>query len=91
MAMRDQKLETLNIRVSATEKERLQLAAQMQNLNLSQFVLSHVLSAADEVLTSQSVIPVSEEELSWLYSRLEQPAKPIPALRKLLTESSVFE
>lgn len=86
-----QKAEQLNIRASAEQKAKLAEAARIQNMNVSQFVLSKSLDAAEEVIADQRLIRVSKEEHDWLVAKLEEPPKEIPALRDLFSRPSVFE
>jgi uncharacterized protein (DUF1778 family) len=86
-----QKAEQLNIRASAEQKAKLAEAARIQNMNVSQFVLSKSLDAAEEVIADQRLIRVSKEEYDWLLAKLEEPPKEIPALRELFSRPSVFE
>lgn len=85
------KVKQLNIRASASQKAKLEEAARIQNMNMSQFVLSKSLDAADEVIANQRLIQVTKEEYEWLLSKLDEPAQDLPELRKLLSEPSVFE
>jgi len=85
------KAEQLNIRASAAQKAKLAEAAQLQNMNLSQFVLSKSLEAAEEVIADQRIIRVSAEEYDWLLAKLEEPPRDLPALRELFSQPSVFE
>lgn len=85
------KTEQLNIRASAEEKKKLALAAGLVNMNLSQFVLSRSLEAAEEVVASRRQILVSEEEFEWVMERLAEPPRDLPELRKLLSEPTVFD
>lgn len=86
-----QKAEQLNIRASAVQKAKLAEAARIQNMNVSQFVLSKSLDAAEEVIADQRLIRVSKDEYDWLLAKLEEPAQEIPALRELFSRPSVFE
>ena len=86
-----QKAEQLNIRASASQKAMLAEAARLQNMNVSQFVLSKSLDAAEEVIADQRIIRASKEEYDWLMAKLEEPPKDIPALRELFSKPSVFE
>ena len=86
-----QKAEQLNIRASAEQKAKLAEAARIQNMNVSQFVLSKSLDAAEEVIADQRLIRVFKEEHDWLLAKLEEPPKEIPALRDLFSRPSVFE
>ncbi len=85
------KVKQLNIRASASQKAKLEEAARIQNMNMSQFVLSKSLDAADEVIANQRLIQVSQAEFEWLLAKLDEPARDLPELRKLLSEPSVFE
>lgn len=86
-----QKAEQLNIRTSAAQKAKLAEAARLQNMNVSQFVLSKSLDAAEEVIADQRLIRVSLDEYEWLLAKLEDTPKDIPALRELFSKPSVFE
>jgi uncharacterized protein (DUF1778 family) len=86
-----QKAEQLNIRASASQKAKLAEAARLQNMNVSQFVLSKSLDAAEQVIADQRLIRVSKAEYDWLVAKLEEPPQDIPALRELFSRPSVFE
>lgn len=81
----------LNIRASATQKAKLAEAARLQNMNVSQFVLSKSLDAAEAVIADQRLVRVGKEEYDWLMAKLEEPPQDIPALRELFSRPSVFE
>lgn len=86
-----QKAEQLNIRASTRQKAKLSEAARLQNMNISQFVLSKSLEAADEVIADQRVIRVSAEDYDWFMVKLEEPPKDLPKLRELFSKPSVLE
>ncbi len=85
------KAEQLNIRTSAVQKAKLSEAARLQNMNVSQFVLSKSLDAAEEVIADQRLIRVSKGEYDWLVAKLEEPPRDIPQLSELFSRPSVFE
>ena len=85
------KVEQLNIRATPAQKAKLAEAARIQNMNVSQFVLSRSLDAAEEVIADQRLIRVSKEEYDWLLAKLEEPPRDLPEVKKLLAEPSVFE
>ena len=85
------KVEQLNIRATPAQKAKLAEAARIQNMNVSQFVLSRSLDAAEEVIADQRLIRVSKEEYDWLLAKLEEPPRDLPEVKKLLVEPSVFE
>ncbi len=86
-----QKAEQLNIRATSAQKAKLAEAAKLQNMNVSQFVLSKSLDAAEEVIADQRLIRVSKDEYDWLVAKLEEPPRDIPALKALFGKPSVFE
>lgn len=81
----------LNIRASESQKARLAEAARLQNMNVSQFVLTRSLNAADEVIADQRLIRVTAEEYDWLASKLEEAPKDNKPLLELFESKSVFE
>ena len=85
------KSETLNIRASAAEKAKLVAAAQLQHMNVSQFVLHKSLDAAEQVIAEQLIIRVDAPEYDWLVSKLSEPPRDLPELRELFSKPSVFE
>jgi len=60
-------------------------------MNVSQFILSKSLDAAEEVIADQRLIRVSKAEADWLLAKLEEPPRDLPRIEKLLAEPSVFE
>ena len=86
-----QKAEQLNIRASAAQKARLAEAARLQNMNVSQFVLTNSLAAAEEIISNDRLVRVSTEEYDWLLAKMEGPPRDLPELRRLLNEPSVFD
>lgn len=87
----ENKAEMLNIRASATQKAMLAEAARLQNMNVSQFVLSKSLDAAESVIAEQRIVRVSSEEYDWIMAKLEEPPRDLPELRELFSKPSVFE
>lgn len=85
------KAEQLNIRASSAQKAKLAQAAGLRNMNVSQFVLSKSLDAAEEVIADQRLIRVDKPEYEWLLAKLEEPPRDIPELRELFSAPSVFE
>lgn len=85
------KAEQLNIRTSAAQKAKLAEAANLQNMNVSQFVLTKSLDAAEEVIANQRLIRVSKNEYNWLLAKLEEEPQDLEGLRALFNEPSVFE
>lgn len=83
----------LHIRASASQKALLERAAKRRHVNVSQFVLQTCLEAAEKAVReedAQSAIRVSGEEYDWLMEKLAEPPQELPALRRLLEESTVW-
>jgi len=86
-----QKAEQLNIRATAAQKAKLAEAARLQHMNVSQFVLSKSLDAAEEVLADQRLIQLSTEDFDRFAVRLEEDPKSLPKLKALFSKPSVLE
>lgn len=87
---RSQKEERLFLRVSTSQKEVLEKAAEIKQTSLTSFVLDNSFAAAQEILASQVRFVLSEEQWNKFNEILEAPAKEIPALKNLFSKESVF-
>ena len=76
------KAEQLQIRASAVQKAKLAEAARAKHMNVSQFVLSTSLLAAEEVLANQTRIGMSSKGLEEFCRLLDQAPVVVPALRE---------
>ena len=85
-----QKETRLSIRASDPEKRILAQAARARHMNTSQFVLQASLDAAQAVLLDQSEFRLSSDQWQAFCERLDAPAKSIPALRRLFSETDSF-
>lgn len=85
------KEERIEIRLASAEKERIRQAAVLCHQNVSEFVLRAVRTVADEMLAEQTRFVLPADQMNAFYAALDQPAKSIPRLRKLLKRPSVFE
>jgi uncharacterized protein (DUF1778 family) len=86
-ATRRRKEPRLSIRLSAPEKQILTQAARARRTNVSQFVLRAGLDAACAVLADQTEFRLSPAEWEAFCKRLGGPAKVVPVLRDLFSES----
>ena len=82
-----QKETRLSIRASDPQKSILMEAARARHTNISQFVLQASLDAAHAVLADQSEFRLSADQWKAFCERLDAPAKVIPALKDLFSES----
>jgi uncharacterized protein (DUF1778 family) len=83
--------EQLNIRISQVQKNKLAEAAKLRSMNLSQFVLTAALGAADKVLADQRIIQLSAADYALFLTKLEEPPRDIPQLRTLFNKKSVLQ
>ena len=81
----------LNLRVAPEIKKLLRTAAMLQKHSLTGFVLRSSQNAAETVLAEQTRFVLPEKQWREFNAVLDAPAKEIPALRRLLTEPSVFD
>ncbi|MGK7872842.1 MAG: DUF1778 domain-containing protein [Xenococcaceae cyanobacterium] len=86
-----QKDKRLQLRLSTHQKDVLSRAAKLKQTTISNFILEASYEAAQKVLVEQSLFSLSDEEWEAFCDALDAPPKDIPALRKLLTEPSVFD
>lgn len=83
--------EKLDLRLTPSAKQKLQAAAREKERSVTDFVLQSALDRADEVLADQRVLWMNAEQWEKFHAALEAPPRDIPALRKLLTEPSIFD
>jgi uncharacterized protein (DUF1778 family) len=83
--------EKLGLRLTPQAKRRIVAAAEAENLSVNEFVLKSALDRADESLGDKRIWKLSPEKWAEFQTLLDAPPRDIPALRKLLTEPSVFE
>ncbi len=82
---REQRIE---IRIRPKDKAMLEKAASIFGLSLSAFMLSNSLRAAQEGLTTQSRITLSENEWNSFMKVLENPPRPNKALSAAIKKYS---
>ena len=89
--MTSTKSERLQLRLTNQQKDIIARAAQVKQTTMTNFILEKSYEAAVEVLSEQTLFSLTDEEWDNFCQALEAPPKPIPALRKLLSEKSVFD
>ncbi len=89
--MQEQKTERIDIRTSFTARAVLQQAASSVNKTVSEFLLDTGLSAASEVLADRRVFALNDEQWNQFQEVLDTDPKDKPALKKLLSDRSVFD
>jgi uncharacterized protein (DUF1778 family) len=81
----------VQLRLRPAQKAVLARAAQLRQTSLSNFMLEHAYEAAQQVLAEQVDIVMSPAEWAAFCKALDRPPREIPALKKLLTQASVFD
>ena len=83
--------EKLDLRLTPQAKQRIVAAADVLGRSVSDFVLTSALERADEALAENSVWNLTAEQWEAFHVALDAPPVFNPALRKLLSEPSVFD
>ena len=81
----------VQLRLRPDQKAVLVRAAELRHTSLSNFMLEHAFDAAQQVLAEQVDIVMPPAEWEAFCKALDSPPRPIPALRKLLTQAGVFD
>jgi uncharacterized protein (DUF1778 family) len=81
----------LNLRIAPTVKEMIRQAAKVRRYSLTDFIVTASQDAAEAVLAEQNRFILPAKQWAAFNAALDAPAKQIPALRRLLTERSVFD
>jgi uncharacterized protein (DUF1778 family) len=85
------KTERIDVRVSPTAKNTLQMAATQVNKTVSQFLLDAALTAAAETLEDRRSFRLDKRRWDAFLKILDRPPRAKPRLAKLLSERSVLE
>ena len=78
------KASRLNIRCDERTRQLLDKAAGYAHVNLSEFVLSQAVAAAERVVQEQESITLKEEDFQAFLAAIDTPAEPNAALRRAL-------
>lgn len=81
----------INLRVDPAIKALLARAAKLQRLGLTEFMVSSSQAAAEAVLAERTRFVLPADKWREFNAALDKPASAIPALKKLLSEPSIFE
>jgi uncharacterized protein (DUF1778 family) len=81
----------LIIKTSTRQKERIARAARIKKTSVQDFVLQNAAKAAEQVLAEQADFTLTKKQWKQFCEALDAPPKKLPALRKLLTQPSVFD
>lgn len=81
----------IQLRLRPGQKDLIARAAQVKQTTLTNFMVEHAFSAAQEVLADQVHFSLSAERWDAFCTALDAPPKVVPALRKLLKKPGVFD
>jgi uncharacterized protein (DUF1778 family) len=81
----------VQLRLRPAQKAVIARAAALRQTTLSDFLLEHAYQAAQQVLADQVQFALPPERWKRFCEALDAPPRQIPALKKLLTETSVFD
>jgi uncharacterized protein (DUF1778 family) len=81
----------VQLRLRPTEKAVIARAAELRQTTLSKFMLAHAYQAAQQVLADQVHFTLPAERWRAFCQALDAPPREVAALRRLLTEKSVFD
>lgn len=83
--------EKLDLRLTVEAKRTLNAAAAASRRSVSEFVLESALARAEETLPDRRRFVLGEKQWAAFLAALDAPPKPMPRLKRLFEESSVFE
>jgi uncharacterized protein (DUF1778 family) len=75
----------VSVRMTASERELLEVAAERSRTSLSDFVRRKALEAAEIDVLSQTVVTIPAGDWERFETWVNQPAKEVPGLRELAT------
>ena len=73
------------------QKEVIARAAELKQTTVTNFMVEHAFSAAQQILADQTHFYLSPEKWDEFCAAMDAPPREIPELRKLLTEPGVFD
>lgn len=91
MPVRAVRTEKLDLRLSSSDKRRLETAASAASRSLSAFVLESALSQADQTLADRHTFVLSKTKWSEFQRALDAPIRSLPRFERLLTEPGFFD
>ncbi|MFA7243331.1 MAG: DUF1778 domain-containing protein [Sulfuricellaceae bacterium] len=74
----------LNIRCNLHARELLDKAANYAHVSISEFVLTHALASAEQVVRANENITLKPEDFHVFLAALDAPVQPNPALKKAM-------
>jgi len=88
---RTTKPEQINIRVTDFQRRLLELAAEVQGKNRTEFIVNAAIREAQEVLDNQINIFVDDEKFAAFEYAIDEPVPPTGALKELFASRSPWD
>ena len=79
---REKKDARIDIRLDSRLKQRIERAAALKNLDVSSFILSHIVEVADQEIAAQDRLVLSDRDRDLFLSLVASPPEPNQALVK---------
>lgn len=90
-AERSQRDSRLNLRTSSHQDDLIRRAASALDKSVTDFVLESATARAERVLADRRWFALDDERWARFQDLLDEPAPPMPRLRALLAEPTVFD
>ncbi|MEZ5537213.1 MAG: DUF1778 domain-containing protein [Thiolinea sp.] len=81
----------LSVRVNETERSLLETAAKQAHTTLSEFVRRKAVESAELEVMEQRIVEIPIDRWEQFESWLDEPAREIPALKRLAASTPVWE
>lgn len=85
------KSQRLSVRLSPRQRCVLETASAVEGTTLTDFVLANATRAAENLLANRRLFLLSDERWVAFESALDEPARELPRLRKLLDSPTVLD
>lgn len=85
------KNDRLDLRIETSQKKFLRYVAKLHKMELTAFVLSSALRAAEKIIEKKVHFQLPEKQWKDFCKTLDRPARKIPGLLKLFSEPDVFK
>jgi uncharacterized protein (DUF1778 family) len=86
----EKKSNKIELRVTPSELALIDRAAELSEAKRSQYVRQKVLRSALRTVSEAQGLLLSVQDYDHIWAALGEPVRPLPRLKRLLTEKSVF-
>ncbi len=78
-----EKKHKLEVRVSSSEFELINRAAELSQAKRSQYVRRHILRSASRTVSEAEQLPFNRRDYDRLQAALDEPVRPLPRVRQV--------